>query len=599
MMFLKRYKPRFLDYHDQASGIYKSLFNFRLLWKQSIASILAVALLPLLVLAVIDYNISKQAIESEILLRTARLVSNARRTLTSYLDERKFALNFLILDNTYDQLMDEPRLKQLLENLKGGLGEWSELGVIDHHGVLRNYAGPYELKGMNYSEQDWYKKLNYTDPETYRDNISMRSNISDVFLGFRNTPHLVISVLHSNPIGLEWLHYILRASLDIDRLSGILSQLEVSGEGDAFLINHEGIIQTPSRHYGGVLEKYPLTVPDFAERTQVVENHDHLGHQVIIGYAYITGTPFILMVIKQKQNLMKSWYETGAKILIFLIGSILLIVAVAFGISTYLVNSLYQSDQKRVATLHQVEYANKMASIGRLSAGVAHEINNPLAIINEKAGLIKDLFTFRQEYAADTRLVGLVDSIISSVERCATITRQLLNFARNIQVSVQKVNLRQIVDDVLEFQAKEAGYRSITITVDIPDEIPEFVSDRGKLQQIFINLVNNAFAAMKDGGRLGIKCRLSDDGGTLVITVSDNGCGIPVENIEKIFEPFFTTKSGSGGTGLGLSITYGLVKEIGGAIDIESAVDKGTTFVISLPLEYHVKKGEGDARLTG
>ena len=378
-----------------------------------------------------------------------------------------------------------------------------------------------------------------------------------------------------------------------------MSQLELEGKGDAFLINKEGTLQTPSRRYGGVLEKYPLPVPTFSEHTQVIENSDHLGHQVIIGYAYITGTPFILMVIKQKQFLMKSWYDTGTKILIFLIGSILIIVGVVIGISTYLVNSIYQADQKRVATLHQVEYANKMASIGRLSAGVAHEINNPLAIINEKAGLIKDLFTFRHEYSGDNRLIGLVDSIISSVDRCATITRQLLNFARNIQVSVQKVNLKQIVADVLEFQAKEAGYRSITIAVDIPDEIPEFVSDRGKLQQIFINLVNNAFAAMKDGGQLEISSRMASDGRTLVITVSDNGCGIPQDNLDKIFEPFFTTKSGSGGTGLGLSITYGLVKEIGGTIDIESTVDQGTTFVIALPLEYNTKKGEADARITG
>ena len=598
-MLFKRYKPRFLDYHDQASGMYKSLFNFRQLWKQSITITLVVALMPLLALAIVDYNITKQATESELLLRTARLVSNARRTLTAYLDERKFALNFLILDNTYDQLLDEQRLAQLLDNLKGGFGEWSDLGVIDHNGIQRNYAGPYQLKGANYSGQEWYKRLNYTDPDSYHDNISMRSNISDVFLGFRNMPHLVISVLHNNPIGLEWLHYILRASLDIDRLNNILSQLEVSGDGDAFLINQEGVIQTPSRHYGGVLEKLPLTVPAPSERTQVIESRDHRGHQVIIGYAYITGTPFILMVIKQKQNLMKAWYDTGAKLMIFLVGSILTIVAVVIGMSTYLVNSIYQADQKRLATLHQVEYANKMASIGRLSAGVAHEINNPLAIINEKAGLIKDLFTFRQEYAADSRLIGLVDSIIGSVERCATITRQLLNFARNIQVSVQKVSLQQIVADVLEFQTKEAGYRSLSIKVDIPEEIPEFVSDRGKLQQVFINLVNNAFAAMKDGGTLEIKSRLGPGGRTIVTTVSDNGCGIPQENIKRIFEPFFTTKSGSGGTGLGLSITYGLVKEIGGEIEITSTVGKGTTFSITLPLEYNAKQGDTNARTTG
>ena len=599
MHALKRFKPRFLDHIDQSSGMYKSLFNFGLLWKQSIATTLAVVLLPLFTLAVVDYTVSKEALESELLLRTSRLVSNARRTLTSYFDERKFALNFLTLDNTFDQLLDEQRLNQLLENLKSGLGEWSDLGVIDHTGIQRNYAGPYPLRGADYSKQEWYRKLSYTDTESYHETISMRSNISDVFLGFRNTPHIVISVLHSNRLGLDWLHYVLRASLDIDRLNNILSQMEVSGNGDAFLINHEGIIQTPSRFYGDIMKKFPLDVPPMSDRTQVMEGRDRQGRDILTGYAYITGTPFILMVIKQKDNLMQNWEAAGAKLLIFLAGSVLTIVAVVVGICTYLVNSIYQADQKRLASLHQAEYANKMASIGRLSAGVAHEINNPLAIINEKAGLIKDLFTFRQEYASDHRLVGLVDSIISSVDRCATITRQMLNFARNIQVSVQKVSLKQVVDDVLEFQTKEAGYRSITVNIDIPAEIPEFFSDRGKLQQVFINLVNNAFAAMKDGGRLDIISRLTGDGKEIVTRVSDTGCGIPVENIKKIFEPFFTTKSGSGGTGLGLSITYGLVKEIGGSIDIESIVGKGTTFIITLPLEYNAEKGEAHARVTG
>ncbi|WP_035216053.1 sensor histidine kinase [Desulfobulbus elongatus] len=592
----KRYKPRFLEHSDQASGMYKSLFNFRRLWKQSIVTTLAVVLLPLFTLAVVDYSISRKALESELLLRTTRLVSNLRRTLTSYLDERVFALNFLILDNSFEQLADENRLKQLFENLKSGLGEWYDLGLIDHTGTQVNYTGPYKIRGMNYSGQDWYKKLHYKEQETYHDSIAMRSDVSDVFLGFRMTPHLVISVLHNDPQGR---HYILRASLDIEQLSAILSHFELSNNGDAFLINHEGIIQTPSRYYGTIMKQFPLPVPPFSPRTEVSEGEDHLGREIVTGYAYITGTPFILIVIKQKDTLMETWEAAGGKLLVFLVGSVVAIVAVVFGICTYLVNSIHQADQKRLASLHQVEYANKMASIGRLSAGVAHEINNPLAIINEKAGLIRDLFTFRKEYAGDQRLLGLVDSIINSVERCATITRQLLNFARNIQVSVQKVNLRQVVNDVLEFQIKEAGYRNIAVEVDIPAELPEFFSDRGKLQQVFINLVNNAFAAMKEGGRLEIRSRLNDDGTGIVTTVRDSGCGIPPENIERIFEPFFTTKSGSGGTGLGLSITYGLVTEIGGSIAIESTVGAGTTFIITLPLEYHADKGEAHAGTVG
>ena len=149
------FKPRFLDQQDQGSGMYKPLFNFRRLWKQSIAAMLAVALLPLFALAVVDYLISTRSLESEFHLQTARLVSNARRTLASYLDERKYILNFLVFDNSYDQLFEPRRLQTLLDHLKSGLGEWMDLGVIDHNGIQRNYAGPYPVKGMDYSQQEW------------------------------------------------------------------------------------------------------------------------------------------------------------------------------------------------------------------------------------------------------------------------------------------------------------------------------------------------------------------------------------------------------------------------------------------------------------
>lgn len=593
----KHYKPSFLNQADQSSGMYKPLYNFKRLWKQSIAVTLAVVLLPLFTLAAVDYVISKRALDSELLLRTARQASNARRTLSAYLEERKFALYFLTLDNTFDQLADEKRLGQLLEHLRSGLGDWHDLGLIDHTGTQVNYAGPYNIKGINYSEQEWYKKLHYKDLETYNHAVAMHSDVSDIFLGFRMTPHFVISVLHNKPEGGE--HYLLRASLDVERLNTILSHLEVGGDGEAFLINREGIIQTPSRHYGNIMQTFPLGVPPFSEHTETFEQVDHLGRKVIVGYAYIIDTPYILLIVKHKNDLVQTWKSTDSQLLVFLAVSVLAIVAVVVGICTYLVNNIYQSDQKRLASLHQAEYANKMASIGRLSAGVAHEINNPLAIINEKAGLIKDLFTFRQEYAGDKRLLGLVDSIIHSVERCATITRQLLNFARNIQVTVQQVHLSKVVGDVLEFQAREAAHQNITVSVDIPDTIPELFSDRGKLQQVFINLINNAFAAMKGGGQLAIQSRLSDDGTRIITTISDTGCGIPPENLEKIFEPFFTTKSGSGGTGLGLSITYGLVTELGGSISIESVVDQGTTITVTLPLSLQTYPEPPHARTAG
>ena len=392
---------------------------------------------------------------------------------------------------------------------------------------------------------------------------------------------------------------MLRATLDTERYNDLLSQLEMSGLGDAFIVNHEGKLQTPSLYHGKALEKMSLPVPEYSAKTQVFEGRNPEGKALIVGYAYIAETPFILMIVKQKGELMMTWYRTRTELILFLMVSITVILLVILGVSTYLVERIFVADQKRVMTLHHVEYSNKMASLGRLAAGVAHEINNPLAIINEKAGLIMDLFTIKKEYAGDPKLMSLVNSVLSSVERCATITRRLLSFSRHIDISIEPLNLKKVIQDVLGFLGKEAEYRSIAVSVEIPDDIPQLVGDRGRLQEILLNLINNAFAALSDGGRLEIAVR-REDNDFLSLIVTDNGCGIPERDIERVFEPFFSTKGGKGGTGLGLSITYGLVQEIGGSISVESEEGKWTSFSIRLPIKME-KKGETnkDAGIVG
>jgi len=253
------------------------------------------------------------------------------------------------------------------------------------------------------------------------------------------------------------------------------------------------------------------------------------------------------------------------------------------GFATFFVNNIYIADQRRIKTLHQVEYSNKLASIGRLAAGVAHEINNPLAIINEKSGLIKDIFQLRETYAEDKKLIGLVDSIHASVARCGAITKQLLSFARHMDFSFQPVHLEKIIRDVIGFLGREAEYRNIKISINVSEDIPQFESDRGKLQQVFLNLLNNAFAALSDGGNIDISAILVRDE-RIRITVEDTGCGIPEKDLKKIFEPFFSTRTNVGGTGLGLSITYSLIQEIGGTVDVNSTIDVGTRFIITVPL---------------
>jgi len=576
MSIINRIKPEFWDYSDVASGSHEHLFDFRRMWKLAAILTATVSIIPLVFLSTLNYHVTQRSIESERLSRTARLVSNTQRTIFYFFAERRSALEFIVKENSFEVLNTPGVLEQILKNLKNSFGGFTDLGLIDPLGRQRGYVGPFKLAGKDYSDQNWYREV-----------MKNGVYISDVFLGFRNVPHIVIAVKRSCTNGLC---YVLRADLDIKKLDDLLSNIEMAGRGDAFMINRQGVLQTPSLYHGKVLKKVSLPVPKYALKTQVIEANDPAGVPLFIGYRYISDTPFILMVVKHKEICMMSWYKTRMKLIAFLGISITIILIVVAGMATYLVNKAYVADQKRIMTLHQVEYTNKMASVGRLAAGVAHEVNNPLAVINEKAGLIKDLVTLKQEFGENPRLLGLVDSILSCVKRAGNITKRLLSFSRNMEVSFEPVNLKELIEEVLSFLTKEAEYRSIRVSLTASDDVPQIESDRGKLQEIFLNLINNAFAAMSDGGNLGIQVRQKKTD-NVSVTVADDGCGISQADMNRIFEPFFSTKTKKGGTGLGLSLTQNFVREIGGSLNVESVVGKGTTFTITLPFKMQTKEG--------
>lgn len=567
---LKMFNPYFLWERKQAKGPrLKHVVNYGRLWRSAVMLTALSAILPLLTITWIDFNVTKRAVESENLSRVSRTVSNTKRTISAFLAERKSALDFIVHDNPFEQLTDLSRLSEILNNLRKAFGGVSDIGVINSTGQQIAYIGPYPLEGKNYSDQTWFKEV-----------LERGIFISEVFLGFRNEPHLVIAIKYDMPDGS---FYILRTSIDTDRLNEQLSTLELSAQGNAFIINRKGILQTPSRHHKEVFEKISIPVPPYSSKTEAFQYDDLNEESYILGYAYIPDTSFILMIINKKSELLKSWYQTRIEMFLFLCAGIIVVLIGVIGFATYFVNNIYIADQRRVKSLHQVEYSNKLASIGRLAAGVAHEINNPLAIINQKSGLIKDIFQFKEEYAGDEKLIGLLDSIHDSVARCGAITKQLLSFARHMDFSFQPVDLEKIIKEVIGFLDKEAEYRNISITINVSPDIPKFESDRGKLQQIFLNLVNNAFAALIEGGSLNFSATRHDKE-HVRIEVQDTGCGIPEKDLKRVFEPFFSTKTNIGGTGLGLSITYSLIQELGGSVDVESEVGVGTSFIITLPL---------------
>jgi signal transduction histidine kinase len=536
--------------------------------------LMTTALLPLVVMTVIYYQLIETSINTESLLRTERLASNARRAVTFFLEERLAALTFTVNEMGYDQLTNPGSLSEVLRNLKLGFGGLTDLSVIADTGTQVTYAGPFNLEGKDYSKQPWFMECQQHN-----------ACVSEIFSGYRDVPHIVVAVKSMRPDGR---FFVLRATLETERLIQTLSSYKTGEHADIFLVNRNGLLQTPSMFYEGDSRHVNISLPTYSDRTQAVMSTDRNGQPILIGYAFIdtaiAPTSFILMVVKQKAGMMKVWLDLRSNINWFFGISAVIIAIVITLTSTVMVNQIFHADRLKAETMVAAERNSQLASIGQLAAGVAHEINNPLALINETAGYVKDLFTLKQQYKEDTELVEHIDSILDAVARCGTITRQLLGFARHFDVHTQATNLNDMVTDVINFHKKEAEYRNIKIHVDIPETIPLIETDRGKLQQIILNLVNNAFQAIDNGCFLGVRAEM--DGPEHVrLFIQDNGCGISEDHLNKVFEPFFTTKKEGKGTGLGLSITYGLVKKLHGNITVQSRTGQGTTFVVTLPVQ--------------
>ena len=231
----------------------------------------------------------------------------------------------------------------------------------------------------------------------------------------------------------------------------------------------------------------------------------------------------------------------------------------------------------------QLVEAEKLASLGRIAAGVAHEINNPLAIVNEKAGLIQDILEMSGDSQNKEKFLNLTDGIIVSVNRCRAITHRLLGFARKMDVTLETMDLNESIREVKEFLGKEILFKSIRFEMNLMDGLPKINSDKGQIEQVFLNIMKNAIDAVEEGGLVTVSTGKKDEG-TVCVSIRDNGTGIPDDKLKQIFEPFFTTKGREKGTGLGLFVSYGIMKKLGGSIIVESGVDKGTAFIIDIPV---------------
>ena len=243
-------------------------------------------------------------------------------------------------------------------------------------------------------------------------------------------------------------------------------------------------------------------------------------------------------------------------------------------------NTLEEKVEVRTEQLKKIHgqlfRSEKLASIGKLAAGVAHEINNPLTGVLTNACLLLDDLEKGDERREDAEV------IVNETIRCREIVKRLLDFARQTEPKKALTNINTLIENIIMLVRNQTSFRNITIERNLDESVTEIMADPDQIQQVFINIILNASDALSEGGKLTIESRVGKNGDFIEIEFTDNGCGVSEEDKRKIFDPFFTTKDS--GTGLGLSISYGIIERHGGTINVDSKVGVGTVFTIHLPV---------------
>ncbi|MDY7034056.1 MAG: ATP-binding protein [Thermodesulfobacteriota bacterium] len=234
----------------------------------------------------------------------------------------------------------------------------------------------------------------------------------------------------------------------------------------------------------------------------------------------------------------------------------------------------------------QLQQSEKLATVGELAAGIAHEVGTPLNVILGTAEFLM------METDKDDPRVEDLKVIISQSEHITRLIQQLLNFSRYNQPELKSIDINTLINEVLKLTDHQITKEKIKVVTNLQEDLPSIIGDDNQLQQVFINIIVNAVHAMSPGGKLAISTRLntsslpgSNNNGNVQISIADTGCGVPPQNIQKIFDPFFTTKEIGKGTGLGLTVSHRIIEDHDGTIEVESIVGKGTLFTVRLPAQ--------------
>ncbi|WP_299977337.1 PAS domain-containing sensor histidine kinase [Desulfobacula sp.] len=553
---------------------------YQILTRKIMVLILVVSFSPMiLTTGILVYRFNLTYTE-KIQAHISELVQKHTQNIDTFLSEKLGNIRYLA--RQFDSKQQSPKifLQKNLGLLKKEYGDvFTDLGLVNGNGIQFAYEGPFKFENADYSDAEWFIKA--SDKPFY---------ISDVFAGLRGHPHFIIAV----KITSNGSDYILRSTINFGAFNSLVENIHIGKTGIAFLINSKGKLQTQTNV--GLKQSIIASMMDSDcyknNETIFAKKQDALGNKYLCVTSRLKNIDWLMVFRQDLNDAFRDLWKTQLLALAIFIFGCIAILSVAFTLPRNIVKLISSADKKSEVMNKQVVESGKLATIGELAAGIAHEINNPVAIMVEEAGWIEDLFEEEDLTGSENfdEFKRALSQINTQGKRCKEITHKLLSFARKTDSTVNDVQINDAVKEIVSLTAQMARYNNVIIETNLNEGIPYIRIAPSELQQVILNLINNAIDAMeKSGGTIKIETKISQiEKNHLVISMEDNGPGIPKNNLDRIFDPFFTTKAVGKGTGLGLSICYGIIQKMGGKIDVHSQIGSGTKFRIWIPFQEEI-----------
>ncbi len=531
--------------------------------------LLLFGLVPLITVGIVGIRANRDMIETQRRNVLEAMVKNRKATVDLFLEEKLRQLELAAFSHPIEQLSKPEFLESLSGQMQRDHGAIIDLGLIAESGRHVAYAGPYKLQNLDYSDQPWFQQV-----------MVLGKYESDIFLGLRHFPHMVMAV-KKREAGKDW---ILRATIDTDILSALVREGGLESGADVFILNRAGEYQTSYSNEHKLMEKADIDSIPRHSGVRVLEI-ERKGQKEFLATCWLAGYSWVL-VARQPAPSLSILAPEHPEVVWLLIAGLVTVPILSYIIARHRLIQVRTLESERASLYESVAQSQKMAAIGRLAAGVAHEINNPLAIIQAQVGVLADLFRDNPDFPRSTEFRDRIAKIEAQVERGKKVTHRLLGFSRRVGPELEPVNIVAALEETVGLLEKDLEASHIQIVRNYARDIPIVRSSLSQMQQVFLNLINNALDAIGKDGEVHLSVRCSDGG--VLVNVADTGPGISEKDLPKIFDPFFSTKSSDGRhSGLGLAICQEIMRNLDGRIGVESTAGKGTVFSLWFPPEAH------------